>query len=137
MSFSIYYENKLKNISIEYNKSRESFQEATGKTVLENVNETIQLKETFQKDKEALEKSYYDLKTENEGLIRDYDKLKAQIDSVKSELERSKSNFDKLQNQFKQVRDSLASADQEISRLAGKVNELCSRLKTYNADEKC
>ena len=79
--FSSYYENKLKNITIEYDKSIE----LTGKAVLEN--ETVQLKETYQKDKEALEKGYFDLKTENEELKIEKDKLQAELNSIKSELE--------------------------------------------------
>jgi len=54
--FSTYYDNKLKNITIEYDKSREKLQELTGEVILEKFNETVQLKESFQKDKESLGK---------------------------------------------------------------------------------
>ena len=71
-----YYENKIKNISDEYNKNQVLLK-ATGNAILQS-NET-NLKETFQKDKEFLEKRYFDLKTENEVLRNDKEKLQTEL----------------------------------------------------------
>ncbi|MBI3035436.1 hypothetical protein HYY71_03865 [Candidatus Woesearchaeota archaeon] len=136
--FSTYYDNKLNNITIGYDKSREKLQELTGKVVLEKFNETVQQKESFQKDKESLEKRYYDLKTENEELKTGKDKLHAELNSVKSELESQKANFNALQSQFQQVQNSLIAANEQISGLIARINELCSKLKnTGGSNEKC
>lgn len=132
-----YYENALKNVSIQYDKNLKKLQEATGKVVLENINETVQLKETYQKDKEFFEQKYYELNTENEELKREKDRLQSGLNSVKSELEDTKNKFNILQNQFQQVQNSLITANEHISRLIARVNELCQKLKSYNPDEKC
>ena len=133
-----YYDNALKNASMQYNKNLEKLQEATGNVIVEKVNETIQLKDNYQKDKEALEKGYFDLKTENEELKAEKDKLQTELNSVKGDLEIQKSRFDILYNQFQQVQNSLISANEQISKLAARINELCSKLKASGGtDEKC
>ncbi|MBI4143503.1 hypothetical protein HY487_01315 [Candidatus Woesearchaeota archaeon] len=122
-----YYENALKNISIRYDKSLDKLQIATGKAILEN--EAVQLKETYQKDKEFFEEKYYDLSTENEALIIEKEKLQAELNYEKSEIEGQKARFDKLQQQFQQVQNSLIKANEEISRLIAKNQELCRKLE--------
>ena len=124
-----YYENALKNISIEYSKSMEKMQQATGKVVLEKANETIGLKESFQKDKEFFEKRDYDLSTENEALRKEKEELQAELNSVKSELEGQKSKFEKLSLQFQQVQNALINANEQISTLIYRNQELCRKLK--------
>jgi len=124
-----YYENALKNISIEYSKSMEKMQQATGKVVLEKANETIGLKESFQKDKEFFEKRDYDLSTENEALRKEKEELQAELNSVKSELEGQKSKFEKLSLQFQQVQNALINANEQISTLIYRNQELCRKLE--------
>ena len=126
---SAYYESTLKNISTQYNKNVKQLQESTGKVVLDNVNVTIQLKETFQKDKEFFEKRYYDLNTENEELKGEKEKLQSELNSVKSELDNQKSRFDILYNQFQQVQNSLIKANEQISSLIARNQELCRKLE--------
>jgi len=124
-----YYENALKNISIGYDKNMEKIQQATGKVVLEKANETIGLKESFQKDKEFFEKRDYDLSTENEALRKEKERLQAEFNSIKSELEEQKSKFEKLNSQFQQVQNSLIKANEQISSLIYRNQELCRKLK--------
>ena len=133
ISFSAYYDNKLKNITAEYDKG--ILKEATGNIVLE-LNETIQSKEIALKAKESLEQKYSELQSENEGLKSERDKMQTELNSVKSELEQIK--FSKLQEQFQQVQDSLIKANGEISRLIARTNELCRKLEENGGnDEKC
>ncbi|MDP3766166.1 MAG: hypothetical protein Q8R04_06655 [Nanoarchaeota archaeon] len=114
----------MKNISIEYEKK---FQETTGKVVL--ANETISLKETFQKDREFFEEKYSNLNMENQELKNNNEKLQLKLNSVKSELEDAKAKFDKLYSQFQQVQNSLIKANGQISSLIYKNQELCRKLK--------
>lgn len=138
LSFSIYYENKLKNISIEYNKSQEKLKETAGNAVLEISNETFQLKESFQKDKEFFEEKYNNLNSENEELKRQRDMLQSQLNSMKSELEDINDKFNILQSRFQEVQNTLIKANEQISSLTARVNELCRKLKEAGGDdEKC
>jgi len=133
-----YYENTLKNVSMQYNKNLEKLQESTGNVVVEKVNETIQLKETYQKDKEFFEQKYYDLNTENEELKREKERLQSELNSLKGELENQKSRFDTLQAHFQQVQNSLMADNEQISKLIARTNELCKKLKEAGGnDEKC
>lgn len=133
ISFSTYYENKLKNITIEHNKSKK----VTGKAVFEQANETMQLKETFQRDKEFFENKYSELNTENENLKTEKDRLQSGLNSAKSELENLNDKFSRLQSQFQQVQNSLIHTNEQISRLLAKNNELCNKLKSKDSSEKC
>ena len=124
-----YYENALKNVSMQYNKNMEKLQEATGNVIVEKANETIQLKETYEKDKEFFEQKYYDLSIENEELKREKEGMQAELNSVKSELEDAKNKFDILQSHFQQVQNSLIKANEQISSLIYRNQELCRKLK--------
>lgn len=133
-----YYENALKNVSIQYNTNLEKLQKSTGNVIIEKVNETIKQRESFQKDKEFFERKYYDLNTENEELKRENEKLQAELNFVKSELEDLKTKFDKLNSNFQQVQNSLIAANEQISKLIARTNELCKKLKEAGgSDEKC
>lgn len=96
ISFSAYYENQLKNITIEY-KNKENLETATGKVVLKQLNETIQSKETVLKAKESMEQKYFELSNENEGLKGERDRIQAELNSLKSEYDNTKAKFEKLQ----------------------------------------
>ncbi|MBS3114672.1 hypothetical protein J4448_06230 [Candidatus Woesearchaeota archaeon] len=123
---------------MQYNKNLEKLQESTGNVVVEKVNETIQLKETYQKDKEFFEQKYYDLNTENEELKREKERLQSELNSLKGELENQKSRFDTLQAHFQQVQNSLMADNEQISKLIARTNELCKKLKEAGGnDEKC
>ena len=127
--FSTYYDNKLKNISMEYNRNREEFEKVTAQAILEQLNETLLSKEIAIQDKEIMEENYFNLKTENEDLRKDRDKLKAELDHVNGQLEMQKNNFNILQARFQQIQSGLSKANDEISRLIARNQELCRKLK--------
>ena len=78
------------------------------------------------------------MKIENQELIKDKDKLQAEMKSVKSELQVQNAKFSKLQSQFNQVQSSLIEANDAISRLSARVQELCRKLKEAGGnDERC
>ena len=136
--FSVYYQSTLKNISLEYNKSREKLEETTGKIVLEQLNETLKSKETALQDKEALEKGYYDLKVENEDLKLQKESLETELNSVKSELQDTKNKFNIIQTRFQEVQNGLSKAYDDMSILRARIKELCSKLEAAgSSDEKC
>jgi len=133
--FSAYYQGTLKNISTEYDKNSEQLEKITARLVSEEArsNETLQLKETVQRDKEALEGNYNEIKNENQVLKKEKTALEQEISSTKSELSKTeselqtkKSEFDILKGKFQQVQNSLIEANDEISRLITRVRELCS-----------
>lgn len=136
--FSIYYYNQLQNISTEFNKSKEMLLSTAGQAVRESYNETIQLKESFQKDREALEKGYSDLNAENQQLAINNEKLKAELDSTKSELEDYKSKFGILEQRFKELQENLIKANEELGKLKSRVRILCKKLEEAgSSDESC
>lgn len=100
-------------------------QKATGYAVLGNES----LKETFQKDKEFLEKRYADLKFENDELRKQKDVLEAESSRVSNDLADTKSKFNILEKRFKELQDNLIKANEDIGRLIARNNELCRKLK--------
>ncbi len=135
ITLSIHYENKIKDISSEYNQKIENFQYVSGKAVLERLNETIGLKETALQDKEKLENEYYQLKIENEALSKEKERLQAESDLLKSQLQSQNAKFNRLESDFNQVQNSLIEANEAISKLLSRVQELCRRLEANG--EKC
>lgn len=135
ISFSTYYDNKLKNITTEYDKG--VLKEATGNVAFD-LNETIQSKEMALKAKETLEQKYFELSDENEGLKSEKDKMLAELNSMKSELDNTQVKFNRLQDQFQQVQDILIKANEEISSLIYRNQELCRKLEEAGGnDDKC
>lgn len=134
---SIYYDNKLKNISAQFQLEQDELQAATGNLILEKDNETINLQESFQEDKEVLEKGYSDLNAENQDLTKNNTELKTELDSVKSELEEYKSKFSILEKRFNEIQDASIKINEDISRLASRNRYLCSKLKAANPEEEC
>jgi len=137
LSFSTYYDNKLKNISVEYSKDHENLKAASGNVVLEQLNQTSHSNETFQKDKEAIEKQYFDLKTENEVLRQENERIHSELEALKSELNSQKAKFDKLYSMYQQVQNSLIEANEQVSGLYVKNKELCSKLKASGGSDAC
>ena len=133
--FSAYYQETLKNISTEYGQNREQLEKVTGELILEETkaNESLQVKETVQKDKEVLEKGFNELKNENLVLKKEKSSLEQELISVKSELQKTKSEvqeekekFNLLKLRFDAVEKGLIKANEEISRLIARIKELCS-----------
>lgn len=119
ISFSTYYDNKLKNLSVESDKSREIL--ATGQAVFAEAN--YSLKEDF------FEERYSSLDSENEGLKQDRLKMEQELALTKSELQNLNDKFSRIQQQFQQVQNSLIQANEQISSLIFKNHELCRKLK--------
>ena len=129
--FSTFYQTKLKDISTEYENKTEALEKITAKAVSEEakVQEISQISEKVQKDKGAIEKSYTELKNENEALKTDKNNLQEELAKTKSELQDKIDKFNLLQNRFNQVEESLIEANDEISRLAAKIRNLCKQLQ--------
>ena len=121
---TVYYQQKIKSISTEYNEKNKQLEEMTGNIVLSKINETIKLKETSEKDKVAFEKSYSELKIENENLRNEKEELQSELNTAKSDLEHQKSQFDLLKERFDQVQNALISSNEKISGLILKINEI-------------
>ena len=70
VGFSIYYQNKMKEMQREYDKKAENLKAIEEKLLSkeEKLNEISELKETIKKDKETLEIGYLSLHSENKNL---------------------------------------------------------------------
>ena len=68
--FSIYYQNKIKEMQREYDKKAENLKSIEEKLLSkeEKLNEISELKEVIKKDKETLEIGYLSLHGENQNL---------------------------------------------------------------------
>jgi len=68
--FSIYYQNKIKEMQREYDKKAENLKSIEEKLLSkeEKLNEISELKEVIKKDKETLEIGYLSLHSENQNL---------------------------------------------------------------------
>lgn len=113
ISFSTYYDNKLKNLAIESDK-------ITGRVSLAEANSS---KEEF------LEEKYAYLSLESEDLKQDRLKMESELALTKSELQNLNDKFSRLQQQFQYIQESLVNANEQISKLIAKNNELCRKLK--------
>lgn len=138
--FSSIYEHKLRSASDEYENKTKHLEAITAKLISEeSKSEKIsQQKDIAKEDREAMEKSFTDLKNENQALKDDLDTIKSELEQVKSELADKISKFNLLQNRFSQVENSLIEANNEISRLSVRVKELCNKLEDAGgSDEEC
>jgi chromosome segregation ATPase len=145
--FSIFYKFKLENVSIEYENKSKQLEEITAKAISEEakIQEISQSKETLSNDKAVLEEGYSSLNNENQELKKEKTILEEEIASVKLELGKTKSelkekvnNFNLLQARFDQIEGSLVKANDEVSSLAAKVNDLCKELEAAGGnDDEC
>lgn len=130
--FSIFYQNKFKGISTDYENKTQQLEKITAKAVSEEakVQEISQQQENIKQDKEALESRYNEITSENQALKKDLDSIRLELEKTKSELADKTSMFNLLQTRFDQVEGSLIKANDEISMLSAKVKELCSELES-------
>ena len=130
--FSIFYQNKFKNISTDYENKTKQLEKITAKAVSEESKsqELSQQQENIRQDKEALESRYNEITSENQAPKKDLDSIRLELGRTKSELADKTSMFSLLQTRFDQVEESLVKANDEISRLSAKVKELCSELES-------
>ena len=138
--FSVYYQKNLDKINQEYKEKREELDKITAKLVSEEAKalEISQIKENAQKDKEVLEKGFNELKNENEVFKNGLSTAKYELEKTKAELQDKTDKFNLLQERFNQVEQSLVKANEEISRLTTRANELCEKLEAAgSSDEEC
>ena len=100
--FSAYYSLKLKNTAIETQQSRQQLEAVTGRlVVIESIaNESLESRETLEKDKETLEEGFLQLQSENEAYRKELASAKAELASANAELSGLNSRFSLLQGRF-------------------------------------
>ena len=76
--FSIYYQASLKELTYESNKSKSQVDYLTNRFVLEQLNETMKLREVAQMDRQTFEQRYYDVLSENERLKKELSRWNSQ-----------------------------------------------------------
>lgn len=106
--FSNYYYTSLQNITAEFNETK-----AAGNIIQSD---------SFQKDREVLDKSYSELRNENDALRKENERLKSQLD-------RKSADFSIIQDRYVDIQSSLINANDDLSRLSAKNKELCQNLK--------
>ena len=123
--FSVHYNQTLSNVTKYY--SNNSVKSTTGNVVLQQNSPNSLL----QKDKEELERRYFESNNENTNLTEENIELKSQLRNLQEQ-------FNKLNNRFSEVQEALQKANDGISRLIARNNELCRELKEAGGkDEKC
>src|SRR3989344_5795953 len=107
--FSAYYSLKLKNTAIETQQSRQQLEAVTGRlVVIESIaNESLESRETLEKDKETLEEGFLQLQSENEAYRKELASAKAELASANAELSGLNSRFSLLQGRFYEVESGL------------------------------
>ncbi|MBI2135434.1 hypothetical protein HYU09_05570, partial [Candidatus Woesearchaeota archaeon] len=97
--FSIFYQDKFKSISSDYENKTNQLEKITAKAVSDEikVQEISQQQENIRQDKETLEKGYNDLKSENQALKEDIASISLELQATKSELQEKTNNFNLLQ----------------------------------------
>lgn len=133
-SLIIYYEAAFHKLSANYNKNRKIFGDLTADAIIEEFNKTSNIKENILNYKSYLEKKYNELDTLNKNLRSQAESLKAELSLIKSQMEYQKAKEAGPTEQFRLFQ----SKNDEISRLNGKIKELCSKLEDYNiSDSNC
>ena len=126
-SFTIYYTVTFTNLLNRFNKNQEIFGELTANAIIDQFNKT-----SVQTYKDYLERKYNDLSTVNQKLKDEIINLKSEIIILKSQLEYQKAKDIGPTEQFRLFQ----SKNDEISRLNGKVKELCSEFQARNITNK-
>ena len=138
--FTAVYQNKLESISLEYENKSQELEKITARLISEEtkMQEISRLQEKAQEDKEVIEGGFNDFRDENEKLQKDLTSIRIELEKTKSELQDKTNKFNLLQMRFDQVEDSLIKANNDLSRLSARVNELCNKLLSAGgSDEDC
>ena len=138
--FTAVYQNKLESISLEYENKSQELEKITARLISEEtkMQEISRLQEKAQEDKEVIEGGFNDFRDENEKLQKDLTSIRIELEKTKSELQDKTNKFNLLQMRFDQVEDSLIKANNDLSRLSARVNELCDKLQNAGgSDEDC
>ena len=119
-----YYQNKVQKVVNEYQQKSQSLEEIAGNMIKEKESETVQIKQTVDKDKEILESGYTELKLENQNLKEEKAELQAELNTAKSDLEQEKSNFNILTERYNQIQERLISNNEQMISMKIKIDEL-------------
>jgi len=139
-SFSSIYEHRLRSMSTEYENKSQELEKITARLISEEakMQEISRLQEKAQEDKEAIEGGFNNFRDENEKLQKDLASIRIELENTKSELQDKTNKFNLLQMRFDQVEGSLVQANNDISKLSARVNELCEKLESAGgSDEDC
>jgi len=139
-AFTAIYQNNIEGISSEYENKSKELEKITARLISEEarMQEISRLQEKAQEDKEAIEGGFNDFRDENEKLQKDLTSIRIELEKTKSELQDKANKFNLLQLRFDQVEDSLIKANNDLSRLSARVNELCNKLLSAGgSDEDC
>ena len=139
-AFTAIYQNNIEGISSEYENKSKELEKITARLISEEarMQEISRLQEKAQEDKEAIEGGFNDFRDENEKLQKDLASIRIELENTKSELQDKTNKFNLLQMRFDQVEDSLIKANNDLSRLSARVNELCDNLESAGgSDEDC
>ena len=117
-----YYQNKVQKVVNEYQQKSQSLEEIAGNMIKES--ETVQIKQTVDKDKEILESGYTELKLENQNLKEEKAELQAELNTAKSDLEQEKSNFNILTERYNQIQERLISNNEQMISMKIRIDEL-------------
>lgn len=137
ISFTIYYEYKLRGIVAEKNINEEMLGEITARMTFEQLNSSARLKQLALvnktiAEKELLEQKYNELAEQNENIRKEKEALQNQTSLLKSEMEYQKIKLDGPTAQFRMIQDK----NEEIKQLGERIKELCLMLKNNNLSNK-
>ena len=125
---TIYYETRLSKIMNQYKSEQQIFGGLSPNAVLQELNNTSDLRENVQKYKEYLGKKYDDLNTVNNNLKKEIESLQAEMRLIKSQIEYQKAKDLGPTEQFRLFQ----SKTEEIVKLKETIKKLCSDIKSYN-----
>jgi len=121
---TVYYQNKVQKVVNEYQQKSQSLEEIAGNMIKEKESETVQIKQTVDKDKEILESGYTELKLENQNLKEEKAELQAELNTAKSDLEQEKNNFKVLNERYNQIQERLISNNEQMISMKIRIDEL-------------
>ena len=83
----------------------------------------------LKKDKELLEQGYADIRSEKEAVELEKQRLDEYSKSLKVECNTAQSTTSVYESRYNEIQGRLSTANEQISSLISKNNELCSRLE--------
>ena len=134
VSVIIFYEIRLGRAMAGYNENLKLNNWVTANAVVEELNKTLELKDTALIDKKYLEMKYSELAAQNNKLLQDIGNLKSELIIAKSTEEYQKARDGGPVVQFRIIQ----SKNSEISKLREELGNLCLKLKSHNLSaEEC
>ena len=83
----------------------------------------------LKKDKELLEQGYANIRSEKEAVELEKQRLDEYSKSLKVECDTAQSTTSVYESRYNEIQGRLSTANEQISSLISKNNELCSRLQ--------